>query len=961
MKSYKEIFLPIESNKALQDILIAIHNHFREAKDIEDKTLREIYKSILACPILKDKLVWFNAWLKRYTGKPALYFIKDCDKTTKRIIEIFGSEKDYDKYVSSLSVLATDYKVKKGGTGSPKAPLDYAVLITTDGSQECDIAMASEHAHDFFVYLNFGELTKIFTQENLNSDRQQIEKSFKKNHEMVNQTIIQILKKSYELIKKNDKINNIIDNLTAQLSSVWQYSWGGGQDLNRLINNREVYDSNNQPLTKEKHRENMIRLINYYFWVKLAYPEEWKVLLYLPGVIAKEFKGVPLGVNIGLKEMVPLEVLLFLKKAVLLFFTRASIDYFEEVARGETKKHGRRAAVAAIMGRNMSHNIGSHVLANVVKMESLDKDKAQNLFKFLQQRMDFVAQISTTSPLWTVDIKLKEVFDKFNEQKYLKDYIADFRDLKSDNIKNDPDSNDHNKEIAIPTGSIGCHAIYSILENIIRNAARHGMKEQKDLVFKIQIDGSHPRLYKLTITDNCKNGDKAGDLNEKLAEHIIDDTGQLKREAWGMKEKKILACYLRLIPPEEVDDKYDLYKNNREEDEEPPIIEVADDEDNLKYTFFLLKPKKTLVVTNNVQEKEEFKNAGIDFIAVNNFEKMDRKKIIHKFLVLDMNSISDPSWLTNNILNHINRLPFRILIFCNSTIPNNLPPNVVCCSFSLDEVCNLGTNEFYKKIWEEWINHFYKNRYQLVLRWEAPLANCLRNSTSFILVIKENENKIGRGASNWVLLDHKRNSDTSALYSKVACHIPFGSEEPLVAILKEIPQKPYLIYELIEMGITKVAIIDDRIWKARNKICPVGRARYEKEQSKRLLNLWERKGVFIKDSDSLVSNFENFVEGFPDKKYHFLIFHQGEVDEIKKRVKENEFKDLWNRLKSKVICTVIDTGRGAPKQASEDGLRWIPYSLLQKCVLEEAGDSLAKKRLLDYLISSRVEEEKSNE
>ena len=75
-----------------------------------------------------------------------------------------------------------------------------------------------------------------------------------------------------------------------------------------------------------------LQLINYYFWVKLAYPEEWAVLLYLPGIIAKGFEGVPLGVNIGLKHMVPFEYLLFLKRAILLFFTRQSVDFFEEKA-----------------------------------------------------------------------------------------------------------------------------------------------------------------------------------------------------------------------------------------------------------------------------------------------------------------------------------------------------------------------------------------------------------------------------------------------------------------------------------------------------------------------------------------------------------------------------------------------------------------------------------------------------
>lgn len=78
--------------------------------------------------------------------------------------------------------------------------------------------------------------------------------------------------------------------------------------------------------------------------------------------------------------------------------------------------------------------------------------------------------------------------------------------------------------------------------------------------------------------------------------------------------------------------------------------------------------------------------------------------------------------------------------------------------------------------------------------------------------------------------------------------------------------------------------------------------------------MWARKGVDIWDVDRAINNFKQFVKTFPNEKYQFLIFHQGEIDEIKKRNRD-EFEGLWKNLKTKVLCTVIDTGRGVPEQA----------------------------------------------
>ncbi len=82
--------------------------------------------------------------------------------------------------------------------------------------------------------------------------------------------------------------------------------------------------------------------------------------------------------------------------------------------------------------------------------------------------MDFIAQVSTTAPTWALDMKLGDIIEKFNKQEYLREFIAKFRGLNSDKIRIGwaNEIEDGAKEVAVPTATIGCHAIFSIIENI---------------------------------------------------------------------------------------------------------------------------------------------------------------------------------------------------------------------------------------------------------------------------------------------------------------------------------------------------------------------------------------------------------------------------------------------------------------------------------------------------------------
>lgn len=184
------------------------------------------------------------------------------------------------------------------------------------------------------------------------------------------------------------------------------------------------------------------------------------------------------------------------------------------------EKHGSKAAAVSTMSRNLSHNDGSHCIAywiaeigkmleSVAAASGQSKDtnlllanceqlqgallRSKELFQYLQHRMDFLAEVSTSVPCSelsmdiTADILKPAFTDPLKEElthgpygltklnrSILLEYIAESEGINLHQkieviVANDVQS----RRISIPNGIVGNHAIYSILENFLRNAAKH--------------------------------------------------------------------------------------------------------------------------------------------------------------------------------------------------------------------------------------------------------------------------------------------------------------------------------------------------------------------------------------------------------------------------------------------------------------------------------------------------------
>lgn len=238
-----------------------------------------------------------------------------------------------------------------------------------------------------------------------------------------------------------------------------------------------------------------------------------------------------------------------LKKIDILFKRWASTLSIESFSKLSTKL-ATKSAIASIMSRNGSHNIGSHVLAALShNVGTMPDDRV--LYQYIQHRMDYIATVTTELPSWAASTMfIGEMMRAFLSQHHLLEYIASseglkaykFQDLNIDLRKQfktvqihvsygssksalmpvfsfDGKGLEHPIEndvaLAIPGGVVGQHAFFTIVENVIRNAAKHGWsseaedeRKKKNLEIHIDVvDDANKDYVTFCIWDNMSSVD----------------------------------------------------------------------------------------------------------------------------------------------------------------------------------------------------------------------------------------------------------------------------------------------------------------------------------------------------------------------------------------------------------------------------------------------------------------------
>lgn len=115
--------------------------------------------------------------------------------------------------------------------------------------------------------------------------------------------------------------------------------------------------------------------------------------------------------------------------------------------------------------------------------------------------------------------------------------------------------------IALPGGSMSCHAVFNVIENFIRNSAKYlqnDINKEEGLVCTLAIapNPDNSSLMDITIYDNKKNANKIVDISRDLTLYdliirkleslvIIDDQDKISKDNKGFKEMLFSSIWMR--------------------------------------------------------------------------------------------------------------------------------------------------------------------------------------------------------------------------------------------------------------------------------------------------------------------------------------------------------------------------------------------------------------------------------
>lgn len=567
-------------------------------------------------------------------------------------------------------------------------------------------------------------------------------------------------------------------------------------------------------------------------------------------------------------------------------------------------KHSVKSAVSAIISRNHSHHIGSHVTprASVDKIKErlkilkckIPKDKntgkdnilpvinglKSKLDEYIQRKADFMAEIST-EPLTTTKTMsfFNEIMLNFISNSLLMDNIGanegvNYKEGRHNDNRlrirvhvgnreltarfhggqscscdqltsisfpyscccNCPDPRPlqvkpefDDLSVALP-GPLGEFALYSFLENFIRNVVKHNhgyFKEDTesylDIHIKInELDENDPdknEFYKVEVWDNVTN--LTDDLKERLSgfieNPIADDYGQLRKGGWGIAEMKIMATLLR------GSDDFTTMKSN---------LKVSGQE-RLVYEFRMMKPKEVAVISEKFRDSDEDRKDGVwHFPSADKFMEYQRKGISPvSFEIAVLDRVGD------NSTDSAHFLPFRVLCYDKA---DNCPPG----SASIDDsfmatIREADANKIIELSWQKWIegllihsDDLEKARLALFFgqkRDELPTTQWLAKAIewenaekhpkiSIIHKLRNNNELTPRYFSQeklYVFDRHFGGYDCISNHSSVSFHEAFDKNSsdfvPIYSSVRKNSIQDSIICRLAESACLNVLIMDERI------------------------------------------------------------------------------------------------------------------------------------------------------
>ncbi|MDO5980914.1 hypothetical protein [Flavivirga spongiicola] len=708
-------------------------------------------------------------------------------------------------------------------------------------------------------------------------------------------------------------------------------------------------------------------------------------------------------------------------------------------------------AIAKVFLRTLSHNIGSHVLSRMVTTKDLnmlslllnsenyldapqneqyrgvglkDEDHSLTIFEevrkalskgreesnvlwvlyrkylstfnsYVQTRMEFLADIVTGPPLLQVSkFFIEEVIKPFDKNKYLLNRISGLsKDFKFKFKIELPDGVE-DLRVSISNDLLGQHALYIILENIIRNTAKHSPpSETDDVCFTIKVEESHldKSFYKVIVFDNVERKDKpvrysldtfkknykdeknekvkkilkwfktyseknqnekliitetqkiALELNALIDSDIIDkDNFELREEGMGMIEMLVCAAYLRRIPSHKVqDDKYRLiFDNYRIEEFNKQVRKgenslkifraIAYKKKHLGFQFYLPKPKDIFII----DKKEEFINT-LDL------EESKRKGIWIEPSVKQDDAILHDICLINDTFQDYKssmNLPVRRISW--NTVGKYHFANK-------NNRRKLYNESLILKVWSAYVSRLFEKKG--LISGNSPDRLLIEKAYRKYAYSFDDHGKEFRGI-NFSKHHHIYGSQNNRIVHRIKKNFDFKNDNSV--------ESEILIYKVLTASVTNVLILDERIQKQSES--KISLSNNDDFGSITYHEFWNMINVYIPQEEEIDLNQKNYDTNYTkkiikiiQKQFYeheervckgidFIVIHLGVIEKIliadhrSSKKKQEEVLDKVEEIKKEFddVEIVITSGRGQPANLPNN-IPFVSYSMLSQYLIKK--------------------------
>ena len=587
-------------------------------------------------------------------------------------------------------------------------------------------------------------------------------------------------------------------------------------------------------------------------------------------------------------------------------------DRYGERATNGMETYKRETFINCCINDEEVNCLSIEILERLWKQE-LSNQYIATLQSYMKARQELLAEIVATPATFFNSLDLKaDMLTNFTENRMLLDRISGIDNFKFTiivELKGLGEQDDIS--LAIANGLMGQHAFFIILENIIRNTAKHGLKICRSKVtftVRFQESSLDNNYYRCTVFDNIEPEKEANvenlisEQNKRINNPILDKDNKLRQEALGMIEMKACAAYLRGIPLEELEDKgYELVAKEGIENLKSEIKAgkakhrilrgVKVNSDFLGYQFYIPKPKELLIVkqTNAPDFTDEHKkNAGKNGITLVN--KLEEGRIYPEMDMLyfdeEVKESIRPSFL-----------PKRQLLY-NDRDDSDLSQLLKDFNYSCAESCKNLKQEMVKRIVR---NKF--NQHNLFPTQEEDQCLIERSEGKEINIKEEDHGHDYQEICGQAINQITTHREKSVFKSKIGLSDGVGLPEPI----SPIDRMNYL-----DSALCNVTIIDERIQEGADTYYALqgnterGKITYRE--------VWQNTGVFIphkKEVDLSSSDFSETKKKLlcylKEVKKKCPTLHTGNSSENEEDNRDNK-QHITNRAYTQIDCLIIHIG-----------------------------------------------------